>query len=112
MLHGVNATCTWVEATGTWISAINAEDETGYAGYNDWRVPNVKELQSIVDYGQFPVPAIDPAFGLTAAFPPYWSLTSTAGPADLAWVVSFSSSTVGTGGKNAFPINVRAVRGP
>jgi hypothetical protein len=38
----------------------------GYAGRRDWRIPNVKELQSIVDYGRFQ-PALDPIFGLTRA---------------------------------------------
>ena len=33
----------------------------GYAGHHDWRVPNVKELQSIIDYGSFG-PAVDSIF--------------------------------------------------
>jgi len=32
------------------------------AGHSDWRLPNVRELQSIVDYGRL-YPAIDPVFG-------------------------------------------------
>jgi len=108
VLHGVSATCTWVEATGVWIAAVNAE---ALAGYADWRIPNVKELHGLVDYGMSS-PAIDPAFpGLTAFFPGYWSSTSSFDAPDLAWSVSFSAGTVGVGGKDAFPINVRAVRG-
>ena len=41
----------------------------GYAGHRDWRMPNVKELQSIVDYSvPFPGPTIAASFpGPTAA---------------------------------------------
>lgn len=33
----------------------------GFAGYRDWRIPNVKEIQSIVDYGRVS-PALNPIF--------------------------------------------------
>ena len=46
--HHMDSTCTWSDATGAWINALNAG--TGYAGHTDWRLPNVKELQSTVDY--------------------------------------------------------------
>lgn len=54
------------------------------AGSSDWRLPNVKELQSIVDYSRAPDaskrsqqgPAIDPIFGLTEAESWFWSSTT------------------------------------
>lgn len=46
-----------------WIAAVNAERGTGFAGYDDWRVPNVKELQSLIDYGRV-APAVDIALGV------------------------------------------------
>src|SRR6266446_5061606 len=39
-LHGVNSACTWAQATGAWIDAVNAEGGTGFAGHSDWRLPN------------------------------------------------------------------------
>ena len=38
-----------------WEDALSYAEKFSYAGYDDWRLPNVKELQSIVDYsGVFP----------------------------------------------------------
>jgi hypothetical protein len=67
-LHGVDSTCTWEEATGVWIAVINAAN---LGGHNDWRVPNIKELQSIVNYGRASPTSSVP--GSTAA-DLYWSV--------------------------------------
>src|SRR3990172_4068415 len=47
----------------------------GHAGHRDWCIPNVKKLQSIVDYGTFNPASSFP--GETAAG--YWSATTNAG---------------------------------
>lgn len=74
----------WEEALA-WVQTKNSED---YLGYNDWRLPNVKELQSIVDYNRSPSTtnsaAIDPMFncsqiideGDSQDWPFYWSSTT------------------------------------
>ena len=46
-LHRTESNCTWGQAIGAWIESVKGES---YAGFEDWRLPNVKELQSIVDY--------------------------------------------------------------
>jgi Protein of unknown function (DUF1566) len=56
-------TCTATDNQGTgtifqWVAQLNA---ARFAGHTDWRVPNVKELQSIVDY-QYLGRAVDAAF--------------------------------------------------
>ncbi|WP_165144155.1 DUF1566 domain-containing protein [Marinitoga sp. 38H-ov] len=56
---------TWEEAL-EWVQEKNEEN---YLGYNDWRLPNAKELQSIVDYTKSPdtsnSAAIDSVFQCT-----------------------------------------------
>jgi Protein of unknown function (DUF1566) len=83
----------------------------GHASFRDWRIPHVKELQSIVDYGQNN-PAIDPTFpGLTAVGEPFWSSTTLhQGSPTFAWHVSFSLGSVNASFKNV-PLYARAVRG-
>jgi len=76
----------WEEALA-WVQQRNAEN---YLGHDDWRLPDAKELQSIVDYVRSPSTtgsaAIDPVFNTTAIvdegrgtnFPFYWTSTTHA----------------------------------
>jgi hypothetical protein len=52
-----------------WKAALAWAESLDYAGYDDWRLPNAKELQSIVDYSRSPAttnsPAMDPLFQCT-----------------------------------------------
>ena len=73
-----------------WEDALNYVDNFEFAGYSDWRLPNAKELQSIVDYDRAPSvtdsPAIDPLFNCSQItdegdemnYPFYWSGTTHA----------------------------------
>jgi hypothetical protein len=66
-----------------WPSALAYCESLGLAGHGDWRLPNAKELQSIVDYSRAPDarnarqrgPAIDPVF--TVRDNESWAWTST-----------------------------------
>lgn len=71
-----------------WAEALAWATNLDFAGYKDWRLPNAKELQSIVDYGRSPQrtrsPAIHPAFQVTLVrdetdrdnYPFYWTSTT------------------------------------
>ena len=90
----------WQRNTGNagnplpWCEALAFCEQLELAGYDDWRLPNIGELLSIVDYGRF-LPAVKPVFDIGAAGTSgyeYWS--STTGGAsvavlDGAWGVDF-----------------------
>jgi hypothetical protein len=71
-----------------WEGALLYAEDSKLAGYSDWRLPNAKELQSIVDYTRSPKthnsPAIDPLFDCTQItneagaldYPYYWTGTT------------------------------------
>jgi hypothetical protein len=89
-----------------WCAALPYCESLSFAGHDDWRLPNVRELQSIVDYGRY-LPSIDPVFGAVSSF--YWSSTSVAGSPDLAWGVYFNYANVSIGAVEHLGY-VRAVR--
>ena len=73
-----------------WQESLEWAEDLEFAGHGDWRLPNVKELQSIVDYTRSPdttdSAAIDPIFKASTItnedgkedFPFYWSGTTHA----------------------------------
>lgn len=88
-----------------WEDALHYADTLTYAGYSDWRLPNAKELQSIVDYsrsqGTTGSAAIDSMFSCTQIineagqkdYPYYWTSTTHANwsqvPGGFAVYISF-----------------------
>ncbi len=81
----------WADALA-WVAARNAES---YLGHADWRLPHVKELQSLVDYARSPdttaSAAIDPVFACT-------SITNEGGQADWPYYWSGTSHAASSGG--------------
>lgn len=74
-----------------WQAALAYAEDIKLAGHTDWRLPNAKELQSLVDYSRSPgttdSAAIDPLFSCTPItneagqkdFPFYWTGTTHVG---------------------------------
>ncbi|MFC1488583.1 DUF1566 domain-containing protein [Thermodesulfobacteriota bacterium] len=105
----------WQQATVgpmNWESALTYCEGLSLPGgqdaYNDWRLPNRNELQSLGDYNKYN-PAID-----TVVFPGmvedcYWSSTTSGGNDTEAWTWDLWDSGVGRDGKSHSNY-VRAVR--
>jgi len=109
----------WQQETGNngqpmiWKEALSYCENLTLAGYKDWRLPNIKELTSILDLTRNN-PAIDTEYFPYTRSDYYWSSTSRADYVNGdAWYVSFEGGYSGTD-KNSGKSNeyyVRCVRG-
>jgi hypothetical protein len=93
-----------------WTAAVAACEAKDYAGYSDWRLPNVRELMSISDYSKDTGPSINAAAFPGARTSAYWSSTTYLQNATLAWRVSFLDGGVNVDLKTLGSY-VRCVRG-
>ncbi len=108
--------------TQAYIQALN---NANYCGYSDWRMPNIEELNSIVDYGRYEVdpiiqPTINPIFGDTYSRiktgfnqwkeGEYLSSTTFTRKKDKVWCIGFMLGEVQTCPKTYNAQRIRAVR--
>jgi hypothetical protein len=110
-------------------SDVDCDDgDCGFSGHRDWRVPNIRELMSIVNFampinreGESPIPRLYDIFEANRRSPfTYWSST-TGDTTDKAYFIDFGNGNVGSIIKKAdryfeetniktFAGHVRAVR--
>ena len=90
-----------------WTDAIDYCEGLTLNGQSDWRLPNKKELLSIVDYGTYS-PAISSVFEKTTS-DYYWSSTTSADYPRYVWFVNFGNGSTLDGHKSA-NAPVRCVR--
>jgi len=119
-----------------WKNALTYAENSELAGYSDWRLPNVKELQGIVDYNyalgaknsDYDGPAINPLFNCSEItnennvkdYPYYWTSTSArfqkGKPYYYAWYVSFGRAVNNEGldfhGAGAVRFDTKHENGP
>ncbi len=81
-----------------WYEAILYCYSLELATKSDWRIPNIKELASIVNY-RVDNPSIDNTLFLLTNPSDYWSASSDANSISNAWIVNFTRGNVNTNGK-------------
>jgi hypothetical protein len=103
------SSCTGTASKYNWQNALTAANSTDFAGQNDWRLPNIKELKSIVEQACI-FPAINDIIFPNTQSAYYWSSSPSARSHDYAWIVDFDYG----GGGSDFESGggyVRLVRG-
>ena len=74
----------------TWNEALEYAKNLREGGFDNWRVPTIKELISLVDYSKSNLATDLPDMEEAN----YWSSTSSAHNSNGAWIVGFSNGYV------------------
>jgi hypothetical protein len=75
--------------TRTWENAISYCESLSLAGQTDWRLPNIRELQTLLDYSHWS-PAIDSSLFPGTNSSIYWSSTTHAEVTEGVWGIDFN----------------------
>lgn len=91
----------------SWKNAISYCEGISLNGFTNWRLPNIRELKSIVDRTEIN-PSVN-TFAYTETVIAYWSASSLEGSSTRAWDITFSAGKANTSQKSSNR-NVRCVR--
>jgi len=95
----------WVKAPSTtpaiWTAALTSANDLTHCGFSDWRLPNRKELRSLVNFNSANNATTLNALGFNnvqAGY--YWTSSSYAGSTSYAWIVGIFGGYVASGDKS------------
>ena len=103
----------WKERLLTWpdaLAQIEAMNRQHVHGYNDWRMPDIRELESLVDLGRHS-PALPREHPFVNVRNFYWSSTTSAYETNYAWTLYLQDGAVGVGYKAEAEFYLWPVRG-
>ena len=97
-----NGTMTWADAID-YANNLSLGNEGCGTTYTDWRLPNVRELQSLIDFGNnLPaLPVGHPFTNVQLELGWYWSSTTYSFSTDGAWYVYIASGSVNGSNKTS-----------
>jgi len=72
-----------------WSDAQNYCNNLNYGGQNDWRLPNIYELKSLVDYTKYNPAIVTNLIDIDTGYPYYWSSSKDIDDSSNAWFVDF-----------------------
>ena len=104
-----NGTMTW-NAAIDYANGLSLGTNCG-TPYTDWRLPNIKELQSLIDYGkhEMALPSGHPFTNVLGEW--YWSSTTNVDHTNTAWSVDWSDGSNNAEQIKTISIYVWSVRG-
>ena len=86
--------CSGSTSTKTWSQALQIPSSlnagAGFAGHTDWRLPNIKELKTLVEFACFGSAINETVFPSSAA-EWYWSSSPSANDTDVSWALDVDS---------------------
>jgi hypothetical protein len=92
-----------------WQNALDYVKTQNVGGHTDWRVPNITELRSLIDYSQYSpaLPQSNPFINVISNY--YWSSTTRAYPPSYALIVDMDDGLVGNSMSNDYKSSVNYV---
>ena len=84
--------CVTTPSLYNWANALAYCNGLQLGGYADWRLPNIKALQSIIDVTKPTAPNINTTYFPDTQASDYWTSTTYIGSTGYAWYVNFNSS--------------------
>lgn len=106
--NGGAGNCTGTATTHTWDAALALANGKAFAGYSDWRLPDIKQLASLVAEDRYS-PAINSTIFPATPSSGFWSGSPIAYDSNTSWSVYFNHGSDSGSYRNG-DVHVRLVR--